>query len=145
MKKISLPDQREIDCETNSPVSSGLLSLQLDLPMACGGSGLCATCHVFVEEGSENLSPIEEREQRALNNLTNRKPNSRLSCQARVLGDVTVKIPEGDYIQSAAELEAMIGKRAGRDVLHAIDGRLLVARGQIISKYVINQIRRTLG
>ena len=146
MKSITLlPEYSEVRCRTESPVADGLLALQLSLPMACGGRGMCATCHVLVVEGSENLSAPESREERTLGILTNRSTGSRLACQARVRGDVKVKIPNADYIRQASELESLVGKRAGRDILHALDGRLLVARGQIITRYVIRKTQETIG
>lgn len=63
MKSVSLANSPErIECVTNAPLSSGLLALKLDVPMACGGNGRCATCHILVLDGGQNLSPIEERE-----------------------------------------------------------------------------------
>jgi ferredoxin len=137
--------QQRVDCKTNAQLASGLLALALDLPMACGGNGRCATCHVLVNEGMENLSPIEAREERTLNLLSVRYPNSRLACQACVRGDVVVAVPNADYIKSADELELHIGKRAERDLLHAVDGRLLVARGQVVTRYVVQKIRETFS
>jgi ferredoxin len=113
----------------------------LDLPMACGGNGVCATCHVIVQDGAENLSPIGDREAKTLRLLSTRHPHSRLACQAKLLGDVSVAVPDGRYIQEAAELEHLIGKRATEDILHARDGRVLVARGQVVTKYVIKKLK----
>lgn len=145
MKSLQLlPTYSEVACKTESAVCEGLLALDLKLPMACAGRGMCATCHVIVVEGHGNLSPVTAREERTLNMLTNRSQGSRLSCQARLLGDVKVRVPDADYIRDAAELEPMVGKRASRDILHAIDGRVLVARGQIITRYVIGRIRESV-
>ena len=146
MKALQLlPDHREVECKTESAISSGLLSLNLDVPMACGGKGMCATCHVHVVQGAENLSPVESREERTLSMLTNRSPDSRLSCQARLRGDVKVMIPNADYIRQADELIPMVGKRAGRDILHAVDGRVLVKRGQIVTKYIIKKLSESMS
>ena len=53
---------------------------------ACGGNLQCATCHVYVEEQFlPLLDPIEEDEEAMLQSTASeRKPNSRLSCQIRV-------------------------------------------------------------
>jgi ferredoxin len=136
-----VPVNERIECATNTPLSTGLLSAQLDLPMACGGNGLCATCHVHVVSGLENLSPPTDREKRTLSRLTGCRPDSRLSCQCRVLGDVTVKVPEGLYLEALEGLEEYIGKRAGQDILHPGDGRVLVAKGQIITKFIIGKLK----
>jgi ferredoxin, 2Fe-2S len=65
----------------------------------CGGSCLCATCHVFVDEKFlALLDPIDEA-QEAMLDLTavDRQPNSRLSCQIKVrpeLDGLIVRMPE---------------------------------------------------
>ncbi len=142
MKTIELATSNlSTECQTDTPLAGGLLALQLDVPMMCGGKGRCATCHVHVVEGMENLSPVANREELALNMLSQRLPNSRLSCQARVRGRVVVKLPDSSYVEGVAELEAMVGRRAERDILLAKDGRVLVARGQLVSRYVVNKLK----
>lgn len=141
MKNMKLlPVNESVECVTNSPLSEGLLVGQLELPMACGGNGLCATCHVIVLDGMENLSPPTAKEERTLNRLTGRCEGSRLSCQARINGDVTVKVPEGLYVESAEAIEELIGKRAEHDILHPADGRVLVAKGQVITRFITRKL-----
>jgi 2Fe-2S ferredoxin len=60
---------------------------------ACGGVGVCATCHVIVTQGAENLSPPEDEELDRVDYAPGATPQSRLACQAVVQGDVTVRIP----------------------------------------------------
>ncbi len=50
---------------------------------ACGGSGMCATCHVYVDEDYRGkLDAIDDSEDEMLDNTSSeRKPTSRLSCQ----------------------------------------------------------------
>lgn len=58
----------------------------------CGGNMTCATCRATVVEGAANLSPMTRSERRRLAELC--APAAvRLSCQAQILGDVTVSIP----------------------------------------------------
>lgn len=49
----------------------------------CGGSAMCATCHVYVDEADmARLPPIQTMEAEMLENTAaDRRPNSRLSCQ----------------------------------------------------------------
>ena len=65
----------------------------------CGGSLMCATCHVYVdEEWAARIPPISESEDAMLESAASeRQPNSRLSCQI-VVGPETdglvVRVPE---------------------------------------------------
>jgi len=56
----------------------------------CGGSCMCATCHVYVEEEFlARLNPIEEAEEEMLGcTAAQRKANSRLSCQIHVTAEL---------------------------------------------------------
>jgi 2Fe-2S ferredoxin len=49
----------------------------------CGGSMMCATCHVYVDPGQlDRLPPISSIENDMLDQTAcERRPNSRLSCQ----------------------------------------------------------------
>jgi 2Fe-2S ferredoxin len=49
----------------------------------CGGSCMCATCHVFVREDQLKLTPPMELGEDAMldGTASPRRPNSRLSCQ----------------------------------------------------------------
>jgi 2Fe-2S ferredoxin len=65
-----------------------------DLPSNCGGVCACTTCHVWVEQGLDSLSGIEDREDDKLQEAVGLSPRSRLACQARLGSeDVVVRIP----------------------------------------------------
>lgn len=66
------------------------ISLDHNIPMehACGGNGFCTTCMCDIEEGIENLSPRNDREE----NMGVLDDPKRLGCQAQVSGDVTVRL-----------------------------------------------------
>ena len=61
---------------------------------ACGGIGACATCHVIIDEGMENLTEADDDELDRVEQAPGSTLNSRLACKAVVQGDVTVRIPE---------------------------------------------------
>ena len=65
----------------------------VELEHACGGTGVCGTCHVIVESGADNLSPPSEDEMDTVEQALGNTPESRLACQAVVQGDVVVRIP----------------------------------------------------
>ena len=63
---------------------------------ACGGVCACSTCHVYVEQGAELLSPASEQEEDILDKAFDVRINSRLGCQAKVQreGVITVRISQ---------------------------------------------------
>ena len=68
----------------------------------CGGSGICATCHVVVGEAWIDRLPAPDGNEQALLDLvaTGRQPGSRLSCQIRLTPDLdglVVTVPERQY------------------------------------------------
>ncbi|TVZ02208.1 ferredoxin [Trebonia kvetii] len=64
----------------------------------CGGVLSCATCHVFLDEAhADDFPPPGEDEDDMLDGAaTERRPNSRLSCQLKLAAwqEVRVTIPE---------------------------------------------------
>ncbi len=54
----------------------------------CNGGGQCGTCFVEVLEGMDNLTPRTIAEQRL---LKRRSANARLSCQALIYGNVSIR------------------------------------------------------
>jgi ferredoxin, 2Fe-2S len=59
---------------------------------ACGGVCACSTCHVYVEQGAELLSPASENEEDILDKAFDVRINSRLGCQAKVRGEGVVVV-----------------------------------------------------
>lgn len=54
----------------------------------CNGGGQCGTCFVEILEGMDNLTPRTIAEQRL---LKRRSVNCRLSCQALIYGNVSIR------------------------------------------------------
>lgn len=88
MATIRYPDQ---NLEVEVPVGTTLLkaSKEVGAPEgdACGGVCACSTCHVYVEQGAELLSPAEEGEEDILDKAFDVRMNSRLGCQAKIQSD----------------------------------------------------------
>ena len=112
MPKITfLPSNYTIEYEPGSLPYQGegfresLLDVALnggvDLRHLCGGICACITCHVIVERGDENLSPMERDEEDRLYRTPNLSIHSRLACRAVVRGDVVARVPsagnEGEF------------------------------------------------
>lgn len=61
---------------------------------ACGGNCACSTCHVYVVEGRDHLTEMQDDEADRLDLAFDVRASSRLGCQARLRGsgDVVVEI-----------------------------------------------------
>lgn len=70
------------------------LNFGIPLEHVCAGNCACTTCHVIVTEGEENLTPVEDEEADRLGMAQGVTLHSRLGCQAVVMGDVVVRIPD---------------------------------------------------
>ncbi len=93
MPKIKfLPSGTEIEARAGESLLDIALSEDVSIQHACGGFCACTTCHCEVISGIENLAPAEEDELERLSVLDGRTPSSRLTCQAKVKGDVTVRV-----------------------------------------------------
>ena len=68
----------------------GIEDAGIDILHRCGGNARCATCRVEVLEGEP--TPVTEPEERRLSELRNRESTTRLSCQIRVVSDLTIQI-----------------------------------------------------
>lgn len=137
-----VPINESVQVPTRSDLLQALLAKDLKVLMACGGKGICATCHVHVNRGADKLTPHTEREQRTLGRITGADPRSRLACQARVLGEgVVVELPEGMYVERAEDLMSLLGKRAETNILHPINGSILIAKGKIITRSRLEELK----
>ncbi|MDQ5859227.1 MAG: (2Fe-2S)-binding protein [Acidobacteriota bacterium] len=73
--------------EEGSTVLQAALDLGVNISHICGGNGICSTCRVEVVAGGENLTPVNPQE--IAYDLGDRR---RLGCQARVKGNVAVRV-----------------------------------------------------
>lgn len=141
-KKISVDRISVAQEQGETRLLDVLLAQDLKAKMLCGGRGLCATCHVYVTQNSDALAPETSQETLTLTVLTGAKPNSRLACQAMVIGDgVEVELPEGLYVESLSELEALVGQRSDVPILHPVTGDVLVEPGKVIVRSLIMKLK----
>jgi len=99
--KINILNKDNTITTLEAPTDMGLSLMEFlkgneyDILATCGGMALCATCHVEVLKGYENLREINDDEYAMLDTLPNITPTSRLSCQIRLseeIDGITVKI-----------------------------------------------------
>ncbi|ABW30828.1 2Fe-2S iron-sulfur cluster-binding protein [Acaryochloris marina] len=145
-KKITLePIESQASIKTNDHLLAVLLQEKLDVQWKCGGRGRCATCHIFIQSGEESLSPKSKREVQTLELISNSQKNSRLACQARVLGEgVVVELPVGMYLSEIDNLDTLIGKKIQEHILHPLNGTVLVQEGMMITRSMVNQLKEAL-
>ena len=88
------PEGKSGEVERNLSLLEASEVLGFPLNHDCGGNASCTTCRVEVQEGRDNLSEIEFDEQDLLDREALTEPWHRLGCQARIQGDVVVRVPE---------------------------------------------------
>jgi len=76
--------QLAIPTDINLSLMEVLKASEYDILATCGGMALCATCHIQVIDGAEQLAPLTEAELDMLDTLPDAAGNSRLSCQIRM-------------------------------------------------------------
>lgn len=82
-----------VPCEEGETAFAAARRAGVLIPTACVGRASCGLCRVKVVAGEEHLSPLNNDEKRHLGN-TYFVTRLRLSCQAKVSGDVTLLIPD---------------------------------------------------
>ena len=96
------PDGSRREVDTSSGTSVMRTAVLNDVPgivAECGGSLMCATCHVYVDPGDLDRVPARSDEEDEMLEVTEaeRRETSRLSCQLTVedaLDGLTVHVPE---------------------------------------------------
>ncbi|MBI3555911.1 MAG: 2Fe-2S iron-sulfur cluster binding domain-containing protein [Deltaproteobacteria bacterium] len=92
--RVSWPQHgRTIEVANGKTLLEAALDHDLPLEHACGGYCACTTCHVLITEGAANLSTPEEDELERLKGKKGVQERSRLACQSKICGNVTVEIP----------------------------------------------------
>ncbi len=71
------------------------LNFGVHLDHACGGNCACTTCHIWVKEGADLISEMEDDEADKLDMAADLQLNSRLGCQTVIKkpGKLVVEIP----------------------------------------------------
>ena len=79
-----------IEADDGESVMAAIRAAGIDELLAlCGGNLSCATCHVYVaDEFLSRLPAMSSDEDDLLDSSGRRTPNSRLSCQLQVRGDL---------------------------------------------------------
>lgn len=79
--RLEYPDGRQVHVFPTTTVLEASRIGGIPHASICGGRGRCTTCRVKVESGMENLSPVGDREHKALQRI-GAASDIRLACQA---------------------------------------------------------------
>jgi 2Fe-2S ferredoxin len=74
----------EVPTDMNLNLMEVLKASEYEIEAACGGMALCATCHIEVLKGFENLGERTDAELDMLDTLPMVLDHSRLACQIKV-------------------------------------------------------------
>jgi 2Fe-2S ferredoxin len=99
--KVVYPDGKtmQVSVQAGESLMRGLTGQAVaGIVAECGGSAMCATCHVYVDDPEGVLKPRDAIEEEMLNSVAaERRTTSRLSCQLQVTDAfdcLTIHIPE---------------------------------------------------
>jgi len=88
--KVIVNGEKELDVAQGSTLLGTLQSQGIFLPSACGGGGSCGQCRCQILEGGGTILPTEV----GFFSRKQQKEHWRLGCQAKVKGDLVIKVPE---------------------------------------------------
>ena len=104
---ILMPSGRRGKVDDGATVMDAARQMGVEIESICGGRQTCHKCRVVVEKGrfdkhgitsgEDHLTPRTEKEITLLEKLGT--PEQRLSCDARIHGDLLITIPEGSRAQ----------------------------------------------
>jgi ferredoxin len=92
MPRVTFADAgKSAEFPAGKTVLTCALDMQVIISHVCGGDGACGTCRIEVVEGWDNLTPPTPDE-----TYKELDPPYRLSCQAKLVADVIVKVAKID-------------------------------------------------
>jgi uncharacterized 2Fe-2S/4Fe-4S cluster protein (DUF4445 family) len=136
---IFQPSGRRGYIEIGKSIKEASVALGVDIEGVCGEKAICGKCRVRVEEGffekygakssRDHLSPMGEAE-RAFFSLHEEQNGFRLACQARLLGDAVIFVPEES--------------RLGKQVIRKKTAEKVVDLKPAVKKYYVELPQATL-
>ena len=102
------PHGIKVEVEKGTSLLQAIWKAGLSIRTECGGFGICGKDRIVIIKGNENINPLTKSE---IEHLTKEEIDKgyRLSCQARVFGDVTIYIPEESRVKLAERKVAAQG------------------------------------
>lgn len=136
---IFQPSGRRGYIDEGKTIKEASVVLGVDIEGVCGERGICGKCKVRVEEGffekygiessKDHLSPMLQAERKFFN-LRQEQEGYRQACQARILGDVVVFVPEES--------------RMGKQVIRKPAREIAIELNPAVRKYYVELAKATL-
>lgn len=108
VKVVFTPSGKRGHFPVNTPVLEAARALGVDIDSVCGGRAICGRCQVLCAEGefskheivsnADNLSAFTKTEERWERVKKISLDGRRLSCQAKLLGDVVIDVPPDSQV-----------------------------------------------
>lgn len=103
---LFLPMGRSAEVSAGVSLLDAAEQMGIEMRHDCGGFATCSTCRVWIQEGMPHLSEIDLDEENMLEEAA-LSPPYRLSCQAKVMGDVTARIEGSEMDWSSGALREL--------------------------------------
>ena len=88
------PEGTSFDAKAGRKLVDELLAHGIPIEHACEKVGACATCHVYLGEGGEHVTPADDEEEDQLDDAWGLDAQSRLACCVKVKGPgLVVELP----------------------------------------------------
>lgn len=74
-----------------------LLDNDIELHHNCGAVCACSTCHLYINQGMDELEELSDKEEDFIDRAINPRINSRLGCQCVLLdgdGEIDITLPD---------------------------------------------------
>ncbi len=90
MPTVTIEGEKTFDVAADTKLVLAIEDAGIDILHRCGGNARCTTCRVEILEGT--APPMEAAEQERLAREVDLPAGTRLSCQIRVVSDLSVKV-----------------------------------------------------
>ena len=98
-KIFSQTDNKTVFASPDSTILEATLDAKINHMHVCGGNARCSTCRVYIMDGSNNCQPRNEKEKQLAEKL-GFPQDIRLACQTRIRGDITIRRPVVDDLDT---------------------------------------------
>ncbi|MFQ5597379.1 MAG: 2Fe-2S iron-sulfur cluster-binding protein [Nitrospiria bacterium] len=96
MPKVTFyPEGKSGEVPSGTSLLDAADKLGISINHDCGGFATCSTCRILIVEGASHLTEIDLDEENMLEEAELPAP-FRLSCQAKIHGDVVTRIPDAE-------------------------------------------------